>query len=68
MTSAALIGVQDDEYLQSLAADREKELKAVQDAEDRRRQEEAAAAAAQAQENLRREEELKLHQAAEVCT
>ncbi|KAL3685924.1 hypothetical protein R1sor_003946 [Riccia sorocarpa] len=43
---------QDDEYLASLAADREKELKAIQEAEE-------AARAAESEEILRREEELR---------
>ena len=48
--------MQDDEYLASLQADREKELKAMEEAETRRLQEEAAREAA-CEEERRREEE-----------
>lgn len=50
--------IQDDEYLAALQADREKELRAVQEAE-LRRQEEAAAREA-ALERQKRDEEEKL--------
>ncbi|OMO79429.1 hypothetical protein CCACVL1_13680 [Corchorus capsularis] len=49
---------QDDEYLASLQADREKELKAMQEAEARRLEEEAARRAAR-EEEQRKEEELR---------
>jgi hypothetical protein len=48
--------VQDDEYLASLQADREKELKAMEEAETRRLQEEAAREAAREEERRREEE------------
>ncbi|CAN1332931.1 Plant UBX domain-containing protein 8 [Linum perenne] len=47
---------QDDEYLASLAADREKEMKALEEVEARRLQEAAAREAALEQEKLREEE------------
>jgi len=47
---------QDDEYLASLQADREKELKAMEEAETRRLQEEAAREAAREEERRREEE------------
>lgn len=47
---------QDDEYLASLQADREKELKAMEEAEFRRLQEEAAREAAREEERQREEE------------
>lgn len=47
---------QDDEYLASLQADREKELKAIEDAERRRLEEAAAREAALEEERLREEE------------
>ncbi|KAL2653947.1 hypothetical protein R1flu_022075 [Riccia fluitans] len=50
---------QDDEYLASLAADREKELKAIQEAGAQRQREEEAARAAESEERLRREEDLR---------
>ncbi|KAJ7519539.1 hypothetical protein O6H91_20G043400 [Diphasiastrum complanatum] len=56
---------QDDEYLASLAADREKDMKAMLEAEARRAEEEAAAAAASAEEKLRRQEELNQRNAIE---
>ncbi|CAM6127148.1 unnamed protein product [Calypogeia fissa] len=56
---------QDDEYLASLAADREKELKANEEAEARRLKEQEAAEAAASQEKLRREEELRQQKEAE---
>ncbi|KAJ8766175.1 hypothetical protein K2173_021692 [Erythroxylum novogranatense] len=49
---------QDDEYLASLAADREKEIKASEEAEARRLQEETAKRAA-LEEETRKEEELR---------
>lgn len=58
--------MQDGEYLASLAADREKELKANEEAEARRLKAQEAAEAAVSQERLRREEELKQQQEAEV--
>ena len=48
--------IQDDEYLASLAADREKEMKAIEEAEARRVQEEVARKAA-LEEERRKEEE-----------
>uniref|UniRef100_A0A2P2JGA1 Uncharacterized protein MANES_01G066200 n=2 Tax=Rhizophora mucronata TaxID=61149 RepID=A0A2P2JGA1_RHIMU len=50
---------QDDEYLASLAADREKEMKAVEEAEARRLQEEAAREAALEEERRKEEESQK---------
>lgn len=50
---------QDDEYLASLEADREKEIKAQIEAEARRLKEAEAKAAAYAKEKLRQEEELR---------
>ncbi|XP_048230065.1 plant UBX domain-containing protein 8 [Ricinus communis] len=47
---------QDDEYLASLAADREKEMKAMEEAEARRLQEEAARKAALEEDRLKEEE------------
>lgn len=48
--------MQDDEYLASLAADREKEMKAMEEAEARRLQEEAAKEAALEAERQKEEE------------
>ncbi|BFI25341.1 hypothetical protein MPTK2_1g20270 [Marchantia polymorpha subsp. ruderalis] len=56
---------QDDEYLASLAADREKELRAIQEAEAQRVREQEAAAAAESEEQLRREEEKRQKEEAE---
>ncbi|KAG6543951.1 hypothetical protein Mapa_014575 [Marchantia paleacea] len=56
---------QDDEYLASLAADREKELKAIQEAEAQRVREQEAAVAAESEEKLRREEEKRQKEEAE---
>lgn len=50
--------IQDDEYNASLQADREKELKAIQEAEACRLEEEAARKAA-LEEEQRKEEELR---------
>lgn len=57
--------LQDDEYLASLAADREKELRAIQEAEAQRVREQEAAAAAESEEQLRREEEKRQKEEAE---
>lgn len=48
--------LQDDEYLASLQADREKELKAMEEAEAQRLREEAAREAAREEERRRVEE------------
>lgn len=51
--------VQDDEYLASLQADREKEIKAMEEAEIRRLEEQAAREAALAEERRKEEESRK---------
>lgn len=48
--------IQDDEYLASLQADREKELKAMQEAEARQLEEQAARKAALEEERWKEEE------------
>eukprot|EP00246_Nothoceros_aenigmaticus_P002905 TRINITY_DN13813_c0_g2_i5.p1 TRINITY_DN13813_c0_g2~~TRINITY_DN13813_c0_g2_i5.p1 ORF type:complete len:614 (+),score=153.67 TRINITY_DN13813_c0_g2_i5:131-1972(+) len=55
---------QDDEYHASLAADREKEIRALQDAQSRQQKEEEAASAAKAEERMQQEQEVQQLQAA----
>ena len=58
--------MQDDEYLAALQADREKELKAVQEAELRRAEEAAAREAALERQKKEEEEKLKKQREEEV--
>lgn len=58
--------LQDDEYLAALQADREKELKAMQEAELRREEEAAAREAALERQKKEEEEKLKKQREEEV--
>jgi hypothetical protein len=58
--------MQDDEYLASLAADREKEMKAIEEAEAHRLQEEVARKAALEEERRKEEESRRQLEEAQV--
>lgn len=58
--------MQDDEYHASLAADREKEMRALQDAQSRQHLAEEVANAAKAEEHMEKEKEALHLQTAQV--